>query len=418
MPDTSDHRTSHEGPEPVCVARQPVFQRDMGIWGYELLFRGEVASSAAHFRDPETATSQVIADGFTIAQAGMAPGTKVLINFSEKMLKEDAPFALPSGHVVELLEDVPPSEDILRKCREFKKDHLLAADDYTGGSGYSPILNLVDIVKVDVLHMEHEKLARVAKELEDFGVLLLAEKVEDHAMFELTKDLGFDLFQGFFFSKPVTVSGKKLGANEISKLELLRELEKSHFDPQTFSQIIQRDVAISYRMLSSLNSPGMGLLHRVQSISHAVRLLGERRVRQWVRILIMADFASNSINRELVQLATTRACCLKELSNVCSPPFEQDTMFLLGLFSLLDTILNQDMAQALSHLSLDSAIADTLLGESTEARNWLDLAIAYEMGEWETVDNLTEKLGMSSFLVASAYTRALSQSSQFLGDGF
>lgn len=414
MPETSDPRTSHEGPEPVCVARQPVFQKDMDIWGYELLFRGKATSSGAHFQDPETATSQVIADGFVIAQAGMAPGTKVLINFSERMIQEDAPFAMPAGHVVELLEDIPPSEEILRKCRELKTNYLLAADDYTGDATYHPLISLVDIVKVDVLHMEREEVTRLVDELKGFGGLLLAEKVEDHAMFELTRDLGFDLFQGFFFSKPATISGKKLSANEISKLELLRELEKSHFDPQTFSQIIQRDVAVSYRLLSSINSPGMGLLHRIQSISHAVRLLGERRVRQWLRVLIMADFASNSKNRELVQLSTTRAFFLLELANACNPPFEQDSMFLLGLFSLLDTILNQDMAQALSHLCLDSAMEGTLLGENTEARNWLDLAIAYEQGEWETVDELVEKLDISRFLVASASNKALNQSSQFL----
>jgi EAL and modified HD-GYP domain-containing signal transduction protein len=404
--------------EPVFVARQPVFQKDMGIWGYELLFRGEVASSAAHFQDPETATSKVIADGFAIAQAGMAPETKVLINFTERMIKEDAPFALPAGHVVEILEDVPPSAEILRKCHELKTDYLLAMDDYTGHTGYDALINLVDIIKIDVLHMDHEKVARVVNELRPFSGLLLAEKVEDHAMFELTRDMGFDLFQGFFFSKPITVSGKKLGANEISKLELLRELEKSHFDPQVFSEIIQKDVAISYRLLSSLNSPGMNLLHRVQSISHAVRLLGERRVRQWVRILIMADFASSSINRELVQLSATRACFLGELAKECTPPFEQDTMFLLGLFSLLDTILNQDMAQALSHLSLDSAVMDTLLGERTKARDWLDLAVFYEHGKWESVDHLTQELGVSHFLVAKTYSRALGQSCQLLGEDF
>jgi len=414
MQEKSTSQHPYDGLEPVFVAKQPVFQRDMGIWGYELLFRGEMTSSSAQFQDPETATSQVIADGFAIAQKGMASGTKVLINFSERMIQENAPFALPSGHVVELLEDVPPSTEILRNCHELKMDYLLAVDDYTGEANINPLLELADIVKVDILHMEHAQVVQVVNELKEFNTMLLAEKVENHAMFELTKNLGFHLFQGFFFSKPVTVSGKKLGANEANKLELLNELEKSQFEPQTFSQIIQRDVAVSYRLLSSINSPGLGLLHRIQSISHAVRLLGERRVRQWVRILIMADFASSSKNRELVQLSATRACFLRELAHECTLPLEQDTMFLLGLFSLLDTILNQDMERALSHLSLDSAIVDTLLGKKTKARTWLDLARFYEMGEWETVDDLSEKLDISHFLVASAYNKALNQSSQFL----
>jgi len=396
------------------VARQPVFRTDMSIWGYELLFRRSQNCRSAHFEDAETATSQVITDGLTVARAGMAPGANVMINFSEKMILEDAPFALPAGQVVELLEEVTPTPEVLEKCLELKESYLLAIDDYMGGSLSQTLLNLTDIVKVDVLNMNYKEIKETVAQLKGYQGLLLAEKVENHAMFQMTKNMGFNLFQGFFFSKPVTVSGKKLESNELAKLELLRELEKTEFDPQAFSRIIQRDVAISYRLLSSINSPGVGLLHRIQSISHAVRLLGERRVRQWVRILVMADIASSRKDREIMQLSATRGYFLRELGLNYPAPLEEDAMFLLGLFSLLGVILNQTMEQALSFLSLDPEIADTLLGEQTEARAWLDLAIAYEKGDWDTVDRLMHELALDPAQVVTSYNSALANSSFFL----
>ena len=414
MPDSSLNSGARGEKTPVFVARQPVFRQDMVIWGYELLFRGEGDSRAASFEDGERATSQVIADGFTLARAGMLPGSRVMINFSEKMLLEDAPFALPEGHVVELLEEVTPTPDVLQKCVELEGTHLLALDDYKGESLFGPLLGLADIVKVDVLNMGTEEIQAVVDGLRGYSCLLLAEKVEDHAMFEITKNMGFEVFQGFFFSKPVTVSGKKLSASEHAKLELMQELEKSEFDYQVFSRIIQRDVAISYRLLSSINSPGIGLMRRIQSISHAVRMLGERRVRQWVRVLVMADIASNSKDQELVQLSATRAYFLYELACKYPAPLEEEAMFLLGLFSLLGTLLNQSMEEALLHLSLDAEIADTLLGEKTRARPWLDLATAYEHGDWQGVDQLMGRLGLSPSTVAVAYNKAMAHSSFFL----
>jgi len=400
--------------EPVFVARQPVFRKDMSIWGYELLFRRSRDCLAAHFDDAETATSQVIADGLTVARSGMAPGAKVMINFSEKMILEDAPFALPGGNVVELLEEVAPSQKVLEKCLELKESYLLAIDDYKGESLPQPLINLTDIVKVDVLNMDYKEVKDTVAQLKGYTGLLLAEKVENHAMFQVTKKMGFDLFQGFFFSKPFTVSGKKLESNELAKLELMRELEKTEFDPQAFSRIIQRDVAISYRLLSSINSPGIGLLHRIKSISHAVRLLGERRVRQWIRILVMADIASSRKDRELMQLSTTRGYFLSELGINYSTPLEEDAMFLLGLFSLLHVILNQRMEEALTHLSLDPQIADTLLSKETKTFPWLELTVAYEHGDWDKMDVLMHKLSLSPSLVAEAYNKALANSSFFL----
>jgi EAL and modified HD-GYP domain-containing signal transduction protein len=400
----------------IFVARQPVFKTDLSIWGYELLFRDNPEARTAQFQNPEIATSQVISDGFSIARASMSHRAKTLINFSERLILDEAPYALPDGEVVELLEEVQPSEEILKKCRELKKHFLLAVDDYTGASLYRPLIDLADIVKVDVLNMDPDNIRAVVQQLRDFKGLLLAEKVEDYAMFELTRTMGFELFQGFFFSHPVTISGKKLASNEISKLRLMHELERTHFDPQTFTEIIQSDVAISYRLLSFINSPGVGLLCEVRSIKHAIKLLGEKRVRQWLRILIMADVAPTKKGMELVQLSVTRAYFLRSLAERYETPVEEDSMFLIGLLSLLDVILNQRMSELLQYIALDTDLADTLLGTETEARSWLELAIACEKGHWDAVGEYVRRLGVDNQEVASAYNKALMHAYKLLSN--
>jgi EAL and modified HD-GYP domain-containing signal transduction protein len=398
----------------VFVGRQPVFTTDMSIWGCELLFRDNSTARTADFEDPDRATSQVIIDGLTIAQTSISQRAKLMVNFTENSIMKDVPYVLPEGNVVELLEEIVPTPEIIQKCCELKKNYLLAVDDYTGSSLYKPFIDLADIVKVDVLHMDQQDIHNVLRTLKGFPGLLLAEKVEDYEMYELTRECGFVLFQGFFFSKPVTISGKTLGSNEISKLKLLAALEKTHFDPQGFSEIIRTDLAISYRLLNFVNSIGLGLLCQVRSITHAIKMLGEKKIRQWIRVFIMADISSKKESKELIQLAATRAFFLHELAQEYETPYEDDSMFLLGLLSLLNVALNQKMSEVIQYLPLEEDMRDTLLGEDTEARKWLDLAIAFEKTKWESVDSSITLLGVNTKDIGTAYHQGMKLSYQLL----
>ena len=221
--------------EAVFIARQPIFHPDEAVWGYELLFRSGEANFAS-ILDEKQATSSVIADGLALAREGMDSSAKVLINFPENMLVEDAGFALPKdGCIIEILEDVQPSEAALGAVRRLKEaGYTLAVDDYSGQADLKPFIDLADIVKIDVLALDSdpERVAEVADSLPG-GLTLLAEKVEDLDIFARLKGQGFDLFQGFFFSKPEIIPGKKLTSNELTKLQLLGELAKPRFRIRT-----------------------------------------------------------------------------------------------------------------------------------------------------------------------------------------
>jgi EAL and modified HD-GYP domain-containing signal transduction protein len=348
-------------------------------------------------------------DGFSIATEWLSNDHKVLINYPAALLVQGFPRALPPDMaVVEILETVHPEEEVLNMCRQLKSEgYCLALDDFVGDFGYEPFLELADLIKVDVLHLSWNKLNHLAKDLKKHAAALLAEKVEDLQTFDHCRELGFDLFQGFFFSRPQTVSDKKLSSSQLTQMHLLQELGRSDLDVSRITEIIQGDVSLSYRLLRYINSPGLGLAFTVRSIAHAVSLLGQKRIAIWLRVLVMADMNHTPQAQELLFSSLQRAWLLNIIAREQKSTYlEPDYMFLLGLFSLLDTLLSLPMQKIVDKLSLDPELADTLLGKNTELGMWLDLVKASERGNWQELDFCLEKTGISRQALARAQYQA------------
>jgi len=401
--------------EEIYVARQPIFTGNLHVWGYELLFRHSARAQGASFQNGDSASAKVILDGFAIAQEGLADKVRTFINFSRQMILDDIPYSLPRGQVVELLEDIVPDDEFVNKCLELRKDYVIAVDDYLGQEGWEKVLDLAHIIKVDVLALSPEDLVRLSTRLQAFTGKLLAEKVEDQAMFSMARDLGFQLFQGFFFSKPEVLTGRKLSSNEMSRLELLSELGQQEIDHSRLKSIIQSDVSIIYRLLTYINSPGFGLMIKVKSIEHALNMLGERQIRQWLRVLILADFDSSPKGREVIQSSATRAFFLSNMAEFYRPPLQIDTLFTIGLLSMLDALLNQPMKAILELVPLEDEVKDVLLEQGSEAGLWLELVKHFEFGQWQEVDLISKSVGFADEKIAQSYSRALIQSRKLLG---
>jgi EAL and modified HD-GYP domain-containing signal transduction protein len=405
---------SSNGYEPIFVARQPIFDKNMRIWGYELLFRHSGELEEAAFDDPSIATSQVIMDGLSLAREGVPENKKMFINFPKELIMDGTPSVLPKGHVIELLEDIQPDPEIIEKCDELKGKYLLAVDDYTGQPEYDELLERAHIIKVDVLNMDVEDMAEIAQRLRPLKRVLLAEKVESQEIFEQAKKLGFLLFQGFFFSKPLVVSGRKLSTSQVSRLRLLQELEGKEYDPKSLSSVLKTDVSLSYRLLRYVNSPGIGLPRKINSVLHAINLLGERRIRQWLRILIMADLNPSDRGQEMVRLCAIRGRFLQSMAEKHGLDQAPETMFLIGLFSALDTILDQPMDTVLKELPLDTEIKETLLGEETDSSHWLEMVKGLQKADWNRLQKLAQKLCVDPEDAAHTYNEASSWSLELL----
>jgi c-di-GMP phosphodiesterase len=406
--------------EPIYVARQPIFDQNMSIWGYELLFRHSAQCKTARIDDADEATSRVIVDGFGLVADLLAPSQKVLINYPGPMLLQGAPRALPSEvAIVEILETVQPTPDIVSACAQLKADgYILALDDFVGQPGFEALLELADMVKVEVLNLGYSQLKAIVSDLHRIGTRrLLAEKVEDLAMFDQCRELGFELFQGYFFSRPELVSGKKLSANQISKLQLLKELSSPDLELRQISGIVQHDVSLSYRLLRYINSPGLGLANRITSINQAVNLLGQRKISAWLRVLILAEMKSTPQSGELLFLSVQRARFLETMSSVVkSVRLSGEGMFLLGLFSFLDAILGQPMDDILKGLSLEPRLEAALLGRDADLGAWLDLAAACERGSWDKTENLLTTLNLTPEHTAKSLNESAQWAKQYLAE--
>lgn len=403
--------------ETVFVARQPVFRKDETVWGYELLFRS-CATNTACVNDEDQATSSVIADGLALATEGMAADAKVLINFPEKMLVEDGGFALPKERcIIEVLENVRPSNKTLDATGRLKKaGYTIAVDDYFGQPQLKPFLDLADIVKIDVLELEGdpERIAEAIRDLPE-SVTLLAEKVEDKETFEALQELNFSLFQGFFFSKPEIIPGRKLSSNELTKLQLLSELSKTDFEPERLAEILQSDPNLAYRLFRYINSAGMGLSQKVTSIKRAIDMMGMLQAKQWLRSAIIADLNPSPKAGELAYLSVHRAKFLESVCN-CSnrTSCEPDTLFMTGLFSLLDAMLGIEMESVLEKLPLEDDVIQALRGQG-ELFDLLTLATSYEKGNWDDLAKRLKALGLDAFEAELMYIQSRNWTQKMLG---
>ena len=389
MPEIQEHPST----ESVFVARQPVFRADRSVWGYELLFRASGDATGAMITDSNMATIKVIADGFVLASSGVSDEKRFLVNFPRELILDGSAHALPADRcVVEILEDVMPTPEVLQAVDNLRKSGFtLAMDDFMGEDELMPFLDHVDIIKVDILGLgsARQAIEPLAAILAKYGCKLLAEKVEDAETFEMTKELGFTLFQGYFFSKPEIIPGKKISANQITKLSLMQELGNPDFNITELSRIIQSDTALSYRLFKYINSAGMGVKSKVESVSRALALLGQRQVSQWLRAAIISDISPSKKAEQFALMSIHRARFLELLGTASgNKRGSSEQLFLLGLFSLLDGMLDMPMDEILADLPIDPVVNSALTKSGGPLNMCLDLVRAYETSEWESLPDL------------------------------
>jgi len=418
--------TKDKAYESIYVARQPIFDEQQKVWGYELLFRASAESRGANVAaaDAELATAKVIADGFVLASQGMEPGQRALINFPQNLIVDQFAYALPSDiAVIEILEDVRPEPPVMEALSSFKEaGYTIAMDDFMGEEELLPFLDLADILKVDILGIlgpegvaNADKLRRVVTDLGPLSFRLLAEKVEDNDVFTLCRELGFTLFQGYFFAKPEIIPGKKISSNEIAKLQLLKELGSPDFNVNKLAEIIQLDPSLSYRLFRYINSAGMGVAQKVESVTRAITLLGQRQLAQWLRVVIMSDLAPSEKGQEVAFMSVQRGRFLELMAEQCPLEHKPETMFLLGLFSMLDAMLGQPMEEILANVPLDEDVQSALKGGQSGYGDCLGLARAVERADWQKVHALLSPHGISLSQSIPLYTEAMAWTQEILG---
>lgn len=392
--------------EHVFVARQPIFSRKREIIGYELLFRNSGGAGRACFADEDVASSKVLVDGLSIATENVSDDKRFYFNFTRSMLLNETALALPTTRcVIEVLEQVDPEPEVLAACKQLRdQGYTLALDDYAGEPGRDAFLGVVNIVKVDIRELDKALWGQVLDRLKDFGAKVVAEKVETWEEFEQLHALGYDCFQGFFFSRPEVVPGRKLSSGMLAKVRLLKTLGDSSADPAEIPDIIASDPGLSLRLLKFINSAAFGFRSQITSIRHAVALLGLQPLRRWAMVVVISDMDGSFKGEELTYISLQRARFLELLAEeVPDSPLTPGGLFLLGLLSRVDAMLGLPMDVVLGDLVLESGLTQALQGQECPARNWLAMIEAVERGDWQVASATVADWGLSGSRAAHCH---------------
>lgn len=369
------------GMENIFIGRQPIYDRSLQVQGYELLFRHRDAGHA-NIIDGNGATSQVILNAFTVLGLERVCGTlPAYINVTGDFLVSHAELPFPVDRVVlEVLENVRVDEQLLEVVGGLKRrGFTLALDDFVWTEDTARLLPLAQVVKVDVLGKDRAAIEATLERLAPYRVRLLAEKVEDQDQFELCRALGFELFQGFFLSRPSNLAASSIATNRLPILRLLSVLYRSDVEIDELERLIAQDVSLSYKLLRYLNSAFFNLRREIDSIRQAIVYLGIRELRIWASLVAMAAVPDKPQALMTTLMIRARMCELvaQALGNA-----DASTCFTVGLFSGLDALFDAPLADILVELPLSGETREALLHGSGAAGRVLDWALAYEAGDW------------------------------------
>lgn len=395
------------------IARQPIFDVNQVVYAYELLFRSGMDN---FFRggDLDQASSKVIGDSVLLHGLDvLTAGKKAFYNVTRETLTKEYCAMLPKDQaVVEILENIEPDAETLAACRNLKAaGYAIALDDFVYNEKYQPFLDLADIIKVDFLLSSKEDQQKMAERFIPQGIKMLAEKVETWEVYQEARQMGYIYFQGYFFSKPTILSTKDIPGFKLHYLQILQEIQHRELNYKGLEEIIKREMSLSYKLLRYINSAFFGWRVSISSINHALVLLGEVEVKKWASLVALSNMAEGKPD-ELVVQAIVRAKFCESLAPKLGLVARTQDLFLMGLFSLIDGIMDRPISEVLEKIPIEADIKAALLGEKGHLGNIYQLILAYEQGNWDAVPALHEKLRLGDEDVAPLYLKAVDWANQ------
>jgi EAL and modified HD-GYP domain-containing signal transduction protein len=384
----------------VLVGRQAIFDRQREVFGYELLYRDGQANMA-QVVDGDEATARVMVNTFLELGIDQIAGTaQAFINLTGNFFLSHNYEVLPTKNVVlEVLESIEPTPLVLQALVQARQHgYQIALDDFVVRDSHRALLNVADFVKVDILALTSRQLLEQVQVLKQYPVRLLAEKVEDHQVFELCHELGFQYFQGYFFCKPQIVEGVKLSSNRMAIVLLLAKLQDPDIPIKELEELVKNDLSLSLKLLRYVNSAAVGLPRAVDSIAQAVGMVGTERMRQWASLLVLANTEGKPT--ELMRVALIRGRMCQELSRLKGELTSKG--FTVGLFSVLDAYFDCEMKQLLADLPLSAEIRLALIERQGLLGEILACVELYERGEW----NKIETCGFDSQVLRDGYLQS------------
>lgn len=389
------------------IARQPIFNRDRTIYGYELLFREGDDNSFGQV-DGDRASAAMVDTTFLIGLQKLAGGHRAFINCTRQFLLQDYVSLFPPEQVVvEILETITPDAEIVTACERLKqKGYLIALDDFVYSPVWDPLVSLADIIKIDFRLNSRAQQRQLTTQFGSPRLRMLAEKVETDQEFVAAKKMDYSLFQGYFFCRPEMLHEGAVPPWKLAYLRLLREANSSNINIQKIAARIKEDPSLTFKLLRYLNSPAFGLREGIRSVAHALTLLGETDVRKWVSLVAVAAMAGGNSD-ELMMIPLVRGKFCELMAPLTGMSVHADDLFLMGLLSVMDAILGRPLRSILTTLPVRREIKDALLENKGPYRVILEIALSHETGDWSAVHDLTASMPIAESDYLKMYLSAV-----------
>jgi len=399
----------------VYVARQPVFKKNKKLYGYELLFRGGMSNAFPDI-DGDTATSKLLSNSFfNIGIDQLTGGKMAFINFTQELLVRKIPMMFPiENMMVEILEDVNPNKELVNACLDiFRAGYAIALDDFVFKDELKPLIKLAQIIKIDFMLSPIEEIKRLVNMLKGSKIKLLAEKIETYDEFEMALSMGFTYFQGYFFSKPEILSSKEITPSKITLLQIVGEANKKDCNFDKLEKLINRDVSISYKLLRYINSAFFKRACEISTIKHAIVLLGEDEIKRFISLVTTAELASDKPD-ELVRTSIIRARFCELLGLNSSNGTDVSELFLMGLFSLIDAMLDNTMESIMKNLPLSKNIKQALIEANGGLVDYLKFVSYYETANWDQCSSIIAKIRVDEDKIPEFYQDAVNWADSYI----
>jgi c-di-GMP-related signal transduction protein len=393
----------------LFVARQPIFDRNLSVVAYEMLYRSGTTNSYDG-ADPRTATAKVLNAVFYSPHGQkLLGGRPAFVNFPEALLVDGIPFSLPPNTVVEVLETVVPNDEVKECCRKLKENNYsIALDDFVDTDEKHPLSEYAKYIKVDLQSTDR---ARCRQLVAKYGrkITMLAEKVETEEEFRWAADAGFSLFQGYFFARPDIKSVSETPGFKLNYLRILKHICAPVINFGELAGLIEREPGLCYKLLRVASSALYGRRNPPTTVENALLLLGEDQTRKWLSLIVSVDLASDR-PMEVMVSALVRARFSELLSPLAGLPPPSAEYFMLGLFSRLDALFGRPLAELLKDVAMPPGIRAVLLDRmlrKTRLGMFWRMILAYEIGDWDHASDLMSSLKLDPEQVHSVYSESL-----------
>jgi c-di-GMP phosphodiesterase len=399
-------------PKPVTFARLPIFDGKKNLWGYELIYYSTNGEQA-----PEKGITPDLMSGTALAlEQTMDREKNILVNFSRQNLLDDLPYTLPPGRTaIKIMDPGGLKSAHIQALSRLQQDGYQMTVPWVKAHDTFPVVfDQTDMICLDISTRVLPDLADICGKAQSNGSMMLAQGVDDQTKFNICSRAGFSFFQGSFFKQPEDIRVKKILSGTISKFTLMKAIEQKDPDFSTLAATIQADVAISFRLLSYLNSASFGIRRKVDSIKDAITMLGWDNLKTWLRVVLLAEVSENRHASELIFLSAQRGKFLEQVGLTHDFwGFEPDSLFLLGMFSLLDALLNQPMTEIVKYLPLADKLKGALcMADNNEYVPLLKLARYFEEAAFDQSHAMMVQLGLDTHKTKKAYSHAMEFANQ------